>query len=303
MTLLQECRNLVKSNINKELSDETVEILSVAVLGLMLIKPELTLRKMPSILQNLDIYAENKTILEMSHEKLGNYDEDQWLAYGDATVTTSYCIDESNNIQEKNTLLISMNSSSTISKVNITIHEFLHLLRHFSYTFDNNKLTRKSGIEIATCDFNNKTRKRKHYNLEDGIVQFYANMATDELVKYTGKDTSKVLKDISFEYETFNPEGEYSLQLFLLKKLNENTSFEELLDLTFEEKTSKELPLYFNSVLFSPTAFTSFSRNIDETIKSIYTSSNDAQIKLFDLINTTDLFLEKSKRRPYTKRN
>ena len=56
----------------------------------------------------------------------------------------------------------------------------------------------------------------------------------------------------------------YVLQVELLKVLCQDSRFSELLDYTFEEnKNPSQLSLYYNSVMDSVSAFTSFSKLID----------------------------------------
>ena len=265
MSLLESCRELVKNNIKNELDSDTIDIISLSVLGLVLIKGEQIIKKMPVILQGLDIYASEESVLDMVHEKINNYQEDDFLSSSNATVTSAFQIDEDGNFYEKKFMFICLKGKTTYEKTRLVTHEFLHLLRSFISKIENNKLIKKSGIAIDTFDFSTNTSKRKHYNFEDSIVEFYAKEACEEITRYVDTDNNEVYRSFMSSYAPNIFTG-YELQLALMELLTKDRTFVELLDKTFEEETSKELAAHFNKVMGSPTEFTSFSKTLDKMI-------------------------------------
>lgn len=107
---------------------------------------------------------------------------------------------------------------------------------------------------------------RRNQFLEEGIVQFYANMAIKELADYTlENDVQNVETLKTFKKEIRNKNlNTYLLQTSLIEKLSFDLKFFELLDETFEEmENHSKLEKYFNSIMNSSTAFSRLSKLID----------------------------------------
>ena len=56
--------------------ESVIEYIALSIMALKLTLPENITSKLPKILNKLNIYALNKTVLEIAHDELGNYMED-----------------------------------------------------------------------------------------------------------------------------------------------------------------------------------------------------------------------------------
>lgn len=280
---LLSCKSIVLNNVNCSISEEVIDVLTIAVMALVLSHKEIALEKLPKILQELDIYAEDKSVLEISHEKLNNYMEDESLSHSDAAVTRSLKIDDSSNkvVGEKRTLIMSLSAlhkNGPIDMIEKVIHELLHLMRFGGIDDQEKNIVIKDGIGTARFNKGSSTVRRKHYNLEEGIVQFYTLEALNSLYQFIESEnvsSNKFLADFKRKYKSYDFNC-YKLQVIILEQLCNNSKFRQLLDYTFEEDTTpSQLALYFNEVMGSGSAFTSFSRQIDLLTESAI-SGNDS---------------------------
>ena len=71
--LFLKCKNIVKENINKDLNNDIVDLISISIMGLMLFNQEITEKKLIPKLKELDVYFGYETVLEMAHKYLNNY--------------------------------------------------------------------------------------------------------------------------------------------------------------------------------------------------------------------------------------
>lgn len=84
--LIKNIQELVRNNIKKEFDDTLIELLSYAILALFLIKPSLVLEKLPEKLRSLKIIADTQRVIDMAHEDLEDYMEDETLSRSSAVV-------------------------------------------------------------------------------------------------------------------------------------------------------------------------------------------------------------------------
>jgi hypothetical protein len=184
--LLIKSKDLVNNNLKDTVDSHTLELMQYAVCGLLLTIPEVTIERLPKILNELDIYAKDKSVLDIAHEDLENYSEDDLLKYSDACVTRSLFIDdETKEITEKRSLLVSLKFGCSdfqrIFKIN---HELIHLLRFFGIVQSDEKLRIRDGISVSNYNINTNELKRRNYFFEEGIVQTFNNKAMRNLAEY-----------------------------------------------------------------------------------------------------------------------
>lgn len=217
--IYEKCLELVIKNIKQPLQKDIIEILAISILALMLKNPKRTLEKMPSILQELTILADNRSVLEISHDELNNYQEDENLKYSDACVTRSLKInEETGEIKETKNLLISLKSENTVTLIQKTTHELTHLLRFKGIEQKGDYIHIKDGISIARFNLKTASLKRKHYHLEEGIVEKYTVEAMKDLYKFVNDNpsltvTQPLLKKICSKISKFR-------RFFLLSAAN-----------------------------------------------------------------------------------
>ena len=83
------CEKMIDDNINGSIDSYVRELLTMAVMAIVLDNGEYAYEKLPTILQRLNIYAEDKSVLDIAHDELGNYSEDDELRDADASATRS----------------------------------------------------------------------------------------------------------------------------------------------------------------------------------------------------------------------
>lgn len=128
--LLKKSEEILTNNIGCYLEPKTKEILTLSILGVILVKGKEAIDKFPEVLKNLTVISDNRSVVEIAHQELENYSEDEKLSIADACMTRT--IEYKNNkIEEQRTLIISLlheKSSTVISQVAISMHEFFTYL-------------------------------------------------------------------------------------------------------------------------------------------------------------------------------
>ena len=276
------CKNIVLSNIKNDVDEEVVEILTIATMGLVLSQGKMALERLPKIFQELDIYAEHKPVIDIAHEKLNNYSEDAQLCHSDAAVTRSLGFDDDTMKfeKEKRSLIMSLSALHKDGIINViekVTHELIHLMR-FGGVQDGEKITTiKDGISSGRFYKENHSIKRKHYNLEEGIVQFYTLESLKSLYDFIENEDVSESTYLSLFKKGYKKHNfvVYIFQVGILKTLCTNSRFRELLDYTFEEESSpSQLALYFNDVMGDGSAFTCFSKHIDTIVESVISENS-----------------------------
>ena len=295
MELINKCRELVKNNIKDTVDESVIEYISLSIMALKLTLPENITSKLPKILNKLNIYALNKTVLEIAHDELGNYMEDDSLSHADAAVTRSLKIDdEAKTIDEDWNLLISLKKNKqTHEIIGKIIHELVHLLRFNGIKQEGNNIKLLDGISNASITLEPLTVKRKHYYLEEGIVQTYTNMAMRTLYEYSKNIKNPILEEYKKEMKQYNY-SDYLLETEIIKLLSSNNNINNLLLESFNEKNMpSSLANYYNRIMDDNTAFTRLSRKLDNVSNSV--RDNDIELNFKDLGQEIKLFLSKTK--------
>lgn len=295
--LVEKCQDLVKNNINGEFDDTLIEMLGDAVLALFLIKPSLVLEKLPEKLHDLKIIADNRSVIDMAHEDLGDYMEDEALSRSSAAVVKLLELDDEDILKESKYLLVSLDATNNSTDIIcILIHELTHLLRTSwsTYSKEQELMQTKSGIEISTYSGKTNQLKRRNQFLEEGIVQFFTNMAIKELAEYLEDD--EIYKNgtlIKFKEEIVARElNEYLVPTKLIERLAYDLRFKEFLDETFEEEeTHSKLQKYFNDIMNSSTAFSDFSKLVDSVYLEAVNDCNTLKMQYEIMVLNT--FIQK----------
>lgn len=269
--LFTTSRQLLQKHLKKEYPEELFDAMAIAVMGLLLIKPELTLEKFPAILEELPIIAEGGPILDIAINNIKDYVDDGSLDYSDAAVIRGLSIDEVDDgiqAKENRIFILSMTNlhhepALLVSKIT---HEFIHLLRFGGIENKNGKLKIYAGVNTNYFSVEHKTMNRKHVILEEGIVQSYTNLAMEKLTKLL---ENEVLEKGSFLSQYRDDllqfsDSSYILPTRIIDCLSEDSSFHQLIDESFENhSTPSAVSTYFNSVMGSANAFTTFSKQLD----------------------------------------
>ena len=64
--LYEKCQSLVDKNLKGNVDKENLNILYASVLAIFLLKPELTLKKLPNILNSLNLIVGDKSVLNLA---------------------------------------------------------------------------------------------------------------------------------------------------------------------------------------------------------------------------------------------
>ena len=259
MELMNNSKKFVESNIKKELDPKLMEMMQYVVMALLLTLGDVAKERLPKILAELNIYAEGKTVLEMAHEYLNNYQEDDALKFSDACVTRSLSFeDDGTFVEEKRNLIVSLKDGNDyfniISKL---IHEFIHLLRFGGVQQEGHTYKIKDGISVSYFDADKRKLRRKHENMEEGIVQRYTNLAIHNLYNLlqSEKMDSSIYQSFMTGYKHCKFQ-DYLLETSMIDTLCKNPKFQELVDQSFvEEEIPAQAIQYFNSVMNSSSAF------------------------------------------------
>ena len=116
--LILKSKEIVEANIGMEVDSELIELISLAMSALVLLKPEQTLEKMPNILKELDIIADSRTALDIAHEDLGDYMDDDMLKKSSAAVIREIVADDDmSKSSEKSHLIVSLNHRCNVTEI------------------------------------------------------------------------------------------------------------------------------------------------------------------------------------------
>lgn len=287
------CEKMIDDNINGSIDSYVRELLTMAVMAIVLDNGEYAYEKLPTILQRLNIYAEDKSVLDIAHDELGNYSEDDELRDADASATRSLAIDEeTNEVEEHLNFLISLTDvekKDATKMIEKTINGLIHFMRYGKINVIDSAITIKDGI--CTINYNKNTNKlrRKHFTLEGGISQYYTLRALSKLYVFVEKDdsiNSTLINKFKDEYLEYNPTSNF-LSVSIIESLCEDSHFKELLDSSFEECNGpSEIATYYNNVLHDSMAFSLLSKQLDSCEKEISVGNEDRAISLIGNIKS-----------------
>ncbi len=271
--LYEKCQSLVNANLKENIDKENLNVLYASVLAIFLLKPELTLKKLPNILNSLNLIVGNKSVLNLAIDNIEGIDDIEILKAAGAVITRNINYDEETGNLSLDKYLILSKDNKKINKAEAVMkitHELFHLLRHGNITKNDKEIKDIEGISINTFNLETKELKRKHMQLEEAIVQSYTNEALNLLKDYLNNNNiNDFLKSLQKELISFSYSA-YDIHLNILNIYKRNPKIEELIDDTFENyETPSKLAIYINSVMTSSSAFTKMSRNLDKLIEGM----------------------------------
>ena len=217
--LYEKCQSLVDKNLKGNVDKENLNILYASVLAIFLLKPELTLKKLPNILNSLNLIVGDKSVLNLAIDNIEGIDDTEILKSAGAVITRSINYDEeTGNISLDNYLILSkdnkrVNKAEALMKIT---HELFHFLRQGSITKNDKEIKDIEGISIYTFNLEAKVLKRKHMRVEEAIVQSYTNEALNLLKDYLNNNNiNDFLKGLQKELSNFSYDA-YDLHLNIL---------------------------------------------------------------------------------------
>lgn len=301
--LVSKAKELVDCNIQYSFPEDILMIFYAATTSLLLRKPGLTFSKFPTILQNLDIVIEDKSVLEMLAEIPDIQVSSRELEY--CNISAAVCrygfFDYDTEVfQEKRVLLFPYHSKLVpVELVEHLTHEFFHLLRYSPPHIKNNELFLKNGVEILVFDLKHNSIVKRYRSFEDSVVQKYTNEAMEQLFFYINNASlsfPSFFQHFKFDYSNYQSLA-FPLGTFLLNELCKDELFASFLDDTFTETAIySKLEQYYNETLLSPTAFQERSEALDLYQKGLYQNEKSQIFENFQkLKKSTLLFLHNSK--------
>lgn len=281
-----KCRQLLQDNIKGKLSDEAIDLLSIAVLALYVNDGEMILERMPKIIRNLDLISiDERTIFEMVKDidKKANCEEYK------NTVGANITFFNSNGIVE--TLLVSLSQrDSKLAIIDTMVHELTHLLRKGTTLSGTDWIAFYEGISVRHWDMLYNSVSRVNVWFEDAIVEHHAKEAIStlvELLKSEDEDSicNSVLDSDDQEYRDVEP-GFYPFFNKTLDILCEDDEFKAGLAETFRTpgRLGDKMIRRFNMVFCDDNAFTRYSYYFDQLGETFATDDDCKREKTSDEI-------------------
>lgn len=278
--LYDSMKTLILDNYSLELSDTTLDILTVASMALFVKNGELTMKRLPKILSKIEIVFGDKPAAELISDRFPEYPRNDITDSHSAMVLRAIEITDEGKLDEDWAMFISTCSieQDLIKVIAGSIHEFTHLLRFNGISETEKEGKVRDGISVSYFNKETKNMKRKHFNIEEGIVENYTSDTMQEFYDFIkDEDVSFSLSLSCFQrdYERKYEPG-YTIQRLYLDRLSKDSEFKRLVDCSFvDEKEPPELIEYFNRKLSDPSAFTSFSKNLDKLVECAYNDDLD----------------------------
>ena len=231
--LFENCKKLILDNYKGHINDSSLEAMTIAVMALCLKNEKRTLDKLPKILQNIEIFAEDKSVLEIAKNNISTFSDEMVDGNIGACVIRGFGTDDdTGEIYEEKCLVVSTvnlndNPSDVIMKIT---HELTHLLRDQKFEADGKSIKTKNGISIVRVrDLSTGEKKTKHFYFEEGIVQRYTNQALDILREFVYKeelDDNSLLKRFRNDYPS-KVRSAYDLQVQIVDTLCKDKQFDD----------------------------------------------------------------------------
>ena len=307
--LLKKSEEILTNNIGCYLEPETKEILTLSILGVILVKGKEAIDKFPKVLQTLTVISDKRSVVEIAHQELGNYNEDEKLSLADACMTRT--IENKNGkIEEQRTLIISslgQKASTVISQVTISMHEFFHLLRFGKVEQTQSGFIIHDGVSHAVVDDKLNLKRRKHFYIEEGIVENNTQEGIEQLKVFLqdynakGNPTieccKKALSQNGYEYYGHEMAKE------LVSSLYRDPEFKDKAN-NLEGQCSRPSALskYFDSIVGFG-SFNAFSKKFDELVYQYELLAGTSEAlsvkpKMESLCSEIKIFLAKSNKIP-----
>lgn len=268
--LFKSCQKLITDNYIGNIDEVSLEVMTIAVMALVLRNEKRTLERLPELLKKIEVYAEKDTVLNIAKRNISTFNDEVVDDKIGACVIRGFGKDdETGEVYEDKCLVVSTinledNPSDIIMKVT---HELTHLLRDKSFTTDGTSIKMMNGISVVRVkDIATGEKKTKHFYFEEGIVQRYTNQALDMLHEFIANEEipeDSLLARFRSDYPS-KVRSAYELQVQIVDTLCRDEKFDEAVDASFDEAlVPARLAVYYNNKMGDATAFTSLSRDMD----------------------------------------
>ena len=269
--LYEKTKAFLRDNYNGELNEETLDILTVSIMALNIRFSDVSIKRLPGILNKLEFHFGEEPIATMVSNRYPEYPIEEITDTTNSFVTRALSLGDDNKFSEEWSMYVSTYNidDRLVNVVGKSIHELIHLLR-FNGIVDGEKESKiRDGVSIARVNKETKVAKRKHYNLEEGIVEMFTIKAMGGLFDFISSydvSFSPALSTVKERYKSdFEPA--YQVERFFLDGLTRDKKFEELLEYSFlDESEPLQVVSYFNGVVGDASGFTRLSRGIDRVV-------------------------------------
>ena len=114
-----------------------------------------------------EIFFENKSIHQMVIDKYPEYPTNEITKTTKAFVIRALKFEDDENIDEEWSMYISTSdiTNGAVDAIAKSVHELIHLLRFNGIVNVDKEIKVRDGVSIARYNKENKTLKRKHYNI------------------------------------------------------------------------------------------------------------------------------------------
>lgn len=277
------CQRLILDNYKGSIDDVSLEVMTIAVMALMLRDEKRTLERLPHLLQKIEVFAEKDSVVNIAKRHIDTFNDETVVDNIGACVIRGFGKDdETGEVYEDKCLVVSTinfddNPSDIIMKVT---HELTHLLRDKKFIADGNSIKMKNGISVVRVkDISTGEKTTKHFYFEEGIVQRYTNQALDLLHEFISNEDlieGSLLAVFRNDYKE-KVRSAYDLQVQIVDTLCRDEKFDEAVDASFDEDIQpSRLAVYYNNKMNDSTAFTSLSKDVDCCFIELATGSKDA---------------------------
>lgn len=300
--LYESAKQIILNNYKGDLDEETLDILTVSVMALFARFSDVSQKRIPEILNKLEIHFGDKSISEMVSDRYPEYPIGEIGEHTNAFVTRAMKLGDDNKFDEEWTMFVSKSAikHDSVNIVAKTTHELVHLLRFNGIIDSDTEAKIRDGFSVGRVNKETKVLKRKHYNFEEGVVEHFTIKSMEnlyELIKNEDVSFSPVLSTFKSNFET-NFKKSYEIERFFLDGLLRDKKFEELLEYSFVDQSEPlTLVTHFNNVVGDASGFTRLSRTIDRVVDCA-TAEDTAnfQKNTEDAIKQINGFLAKTKR-------
>ena len=254
------CKKIVELN-TKVMDPETIDLLATSIMAIVIERGIDVVDQLPTILKSINIISDNRSVLQVEHQDLNNYREDNSLKDARACVTRKFIFEDDKYYEQRYLIIPKRNiNQDPINTIEQTTHELYHLLRFKSAKRVKDKLVFDEGISTKTIDLNTHVTYRKNYMLEESIVQTYTLKAMNSLLKnINGKSDNNWFRKISNAKPRYKSII-YDTHIKLFSQFMEDETFKQLVEATFDNGAPDYLSKYYNQVMGDEEAFTRLSK-------------------------------------------
>jgi len=268
--LFYMCQKIVETTTQVK-DQETIDLIASSILSLVINRGYDVLEKIPDILRNTIVISDNRSVLDVQHQVIHNFKEDDELRNANACVTRKFKF-ENNQYKEDRYLIIPKKSIriDPIGTIEKTTHELIHLLRYKDATREGDNLVFVEGIATKTIDLKSGITYRRFYTIEETIVQEAAKRATEDLLAYSSelKPQSSMFTRIERQKPTYRSII-YEPHVKFFEQFLEDGEFKRLVNESFRTYSPKGLSRYYNEVMDDNGAFSKLSNIYNKMDKAI----------------------------------